>query len=44
MRNLRKNHRGGIILPKTDRLAIDVTCTEHNNMILTVYLKYIKHL
>ena len=27
---LRKNSRGGILLPKTDRHTIDVTCTEHN--------------
>ena len=29
IRNLRKNHRGGILLPRTDRRAINVTNTEH---------------
>ena len=43
IRNLRKNHRRGIILPRTDRHAMDVTCTEHNNMIITVHLECIKH-
>ena len=44
IRNLRKSHRGGILLPRKDRRAIDVTCTEHNNMIITVYLECIKDL
>ena len=30
-----------ILLPKTDSHAINVTCTEHNNMITTVHLEYL---
>ena len=43
IRNLRLNQRGGILLSGLDRCAIDVTCTEHNDMIITVYLECIKH-
>ena len=32
IRNLSKNHRGRILLPRMDRCAIDVTFMENNNM------------
>ena len=36
IRNLRRNHGGGSLLPRTDTLAIDqVTCMEPNNMTIT---------
>ena len=35
IRHFRKNHRGCIFLPWADRCAVNVTCTEHNNMITT---------
>ena len=43
IRNLRKNHRGGILLPRTDRCAIDVICTEPKNMVITIPLECLKH-
>ena len=43
IRNLRKNHRGGILLPRMDIHAINITCTEHNIMIIMVYLEFIRH-
>ena len=44
IRNLRKNHGGGNLLPRIERPPIDVTCTEQYNMIITVYLECVKHL
>ena len=28
---------------RMDRCAIDVTCTEHNNMIITLYKKWLSY-
>lgn len=36
-KNFRKNHRGGLVLPRMDRCVIDVRCTEHSNITITNY-------
>ncbi len=37
IRNLQQSRRGGNPIPRMDRRAIDVTCTEHNNKTITIY-------
>ena len=39
MRKLRKNHGIGILLPRTDGHAINVTCREQKDMITTAHLE-----